>query len=150
VTHVLSVSLSAYDIFFSVPLVCFVCLSLFMTRLFARVSLFSSLTRVSLPHVCLSLSSRLSHVCVLLVIRHPPVLLLACLSSRPLPPVSFFPFFRHQLKPTGNFIFAALGYSFFGNDTREIVLNNLGPGALLSSVKVLLVWYLNPRSKPLT
>eukprot|EP00802_Teleaulax_amphioxeia_P014039 Tamp_14097.p1 GENE.Tamp_14097~~Tamp_14097.p1 ORF type:complete len:510 (+),score=68.49 Tamp_14097:164-1531(+) len=37
-----------------------------------------------------------------------------------------------------NFAFAALGYSFFGDQTQEIVLNNLGPGAILSAVKILL------------
>jgi len=123
------------------------CLSVHDTSFCSSVSLPISHTCVSPTR--LSLSSRLSHMCVLLVIRHPPVFLLACLSSCLFPRVSLFPLFRHRHKPTGNFIFAALGYSFFGNDTQEIVLNNLGPGALLSSVKVLLVCYLNPQSKPL-
>merc|ERR1719238_1605509 len=37
-----------------------------------------------------------------------------------------------------NAVFAALGYSFFGDETQEIILNNLGPGELLSAVKLLL------------
>ena len=38
----------------------------------------------------------------------------------------------------GNMIFAALGYSFFGDQTQEIVTNNLGPGDILSAVRILL------------
>lgn len=38
----------------------------------------------------------------------------------------------------GNLLFAALAFSFYGDQTQEIVLNNLGPGGVLSAVKVLL------------
>ena len=38
----------------------------------------------------------------------------------------------------GNMVFAALAFSFYGDQTQEIVLNNLGPGSVLSAVKVLL------------
>jgi hypothetical protein len=38
----------------------------------------------------------------------------------------------------GNILFAALAFSFYGDQTQEIVLNNLGPGQVLSAVKVLL------------
>ncbi len=38
----------------------------------------------------------------------------------------------------GNIVFAALAFSFYGDQTQEIVLNNLGPGEVLSAVKVLL------------
>ena len=42
-----------------------------------------------------------------------------------------------QATAVGNMLFAGLGYSLYGEETSEIVLNNLGPGALLSAVKIL-------------
>ncbi|EKX54467.1 hypothetical protein GUITHDRAFT_99946 [Guillardia theta CCMP2712] len=37
-----------------------------------------------------------------------------------------------------NILFAALAFSFYGQETQDIVLNNLGPGNVLTAVKLLL------------